>query len=159
MKHNPNEVKEIIDDIKRVNPKEDLTRLNDTLTMGCDMRDKLFDVAGIDPAIVNEIAAKVESEDFTAEDISALIAPAIRKILSVEYDTEDSNPNEVKFKKGEGPNLLDEAGISDKEVSHLLALFSKCYNEDKESDWRELNKDLIGCLDKILTIAPESHES
>lgn len=99
MKRNPNEVKEVLDELKAEAPDADYRKLEDALNLGCDMRDKIFDVAGVDPAVIQTITKKMESNDYTVEEICSLIAPVIHEVLNVEVDPENSEPGQMKFKK------------------------------------------------------------
>lgn len=115
-------------------------------------KNEFFETAGIDKNIVSEIEQAAVGGN-PLHDICNLLAPVLRKALSVDIDSENAVGDEIKFKRIEEQNVLDEIGMSDDTTAQMMELIAKCYSEDKDEDWHQLSHLLLPYADKFFAPA------
>ncbi len=145
------DIKKFMEDLKEDVSEEKYANYEQSIPKAVKTRDEFFEVAGIDKSIISEIE-EVVLRDHTTEEICALIAPQLRKALSVDVDPENAEEGEFKFKTKKD-NILDEIGMSDDTTAQLLTLMAKCYSDDKDEDWHQLSHQLLPYVDKFFAPA------
>lgn len=128
-----------------------------SLATGFELRNELFETAGIDKSILEKLEKTVGKEDSSLADIFNLLAPELRKAFSVEPDPENAEPGQIKLKKSD-VNLFDDIGMSNEKLAEFLTTFTKCYQDDKDEDWHHLNQLMLGYVDKFFAPAYKKAE-
>lgn len=150
------DIEELLAELKELRPDENYERLQNVLNQGYHLRDNFFDSAGIDSKVITKLQEAYE-KDASTEELCALVAPELRKAFGIEVDSETSAKEEIKFKKS-GENFLDDLGVTDEALGKFIALFLKCYNEDKDEDWKEFENFISPYWDKFLETSNRERE-
>lgn len=156
MKSVENETQELVESLKKIDPERDTTNLTENLTKGFEMRSAFFNAAGIDPEIVTKFIDALEKGG-SIEQLCTLLAPEMKKVFDVEFDTENAESGKVKFKRSE-KNLLEDFGIDNTDMAQLLTLFTKYYQDEKEEDGEQLDELVVKKLNTFLALAPKTGE-
>lgn len=147
------EIQELLSGMVDKLPQEQYDVYFKSLQEGYDLRNTLFETAGIDKNIIEKLEKEVAKDDFSLESICRLVAPELRKAFSVEPDPE-SSPGEFKLRKSDH-NLFDDLGMSDEKLADFLITFARCYRDDTDEDWRRLSRIMLDNLDKFFAPAYE----